>query len=102
MWCCVSLSVLILTSALLVQPRTVHHIHHGVERARTWDDVWLVHLTNKTQPQVMSLKVKDYKQRNILLDLSSFIFEKSNYFVDQIFFDTYSRRCKLFVTGVCF
>ena len=73
MWCCVSLSVLILTSALLVQPRTVHHIHHGVERARTWDDVWLVHLTNKTQPQVRSLQEKDCKQRNILLDLSSYM-----------------------------
>ena len=30
----------------------IHHIHHGVERADHWDDVWLVHLTDDTQPQV--------------------------------------------------
>ena len=29
-----------------------HHLHHGVERASSWHDTWLVHLTQDTQPQV--------------------------------------------------
>ena len=46
----------LLLLALLVLPglarHPVHHLHHGVERADTWDDVWLIHLTPDTQPQV--------------------------------------------------
>ena len=48
----------LLLLALLVLPglarHPVHHLHHGVERADTWDDVWLIHLTPDTQPQVSS------------------------------------------------
>ena len=53
-------SLILLT--LLVLPglsrHPVHHLHHGVERADTWDDVWLIHLTPDTQPQVTRSTVK--------------------------------------------
>ena len=50
--------VTIIHGAIGVSGHTsVHHIHHGVERADHWDDVWLVHLTDDTQPQVSETKI---------------------------------------------
>ena len=38
----------------MLETRNVHHLHHGVENAATWEDVWVVHLSNitYTPPQV--------------------------------------------------
>ena len=32
---------------------TVPHIHHGVERANIWGDVWVVNLRSGIDPQVL-------------------------------------------------
>ena len=44
------LSLLVLV--LVAGGPCTHHLHHGVERASSWHDTWLVHLTQDTQPQV--------------------------------------------------
>ena len=33
----------------------LHHLHHGVERANSWDDVWLVQLQSDIEPNVRTM-----------------------------------------------
>ena len=45
---------LLLTHGVLagVDGQTVPHIHHGVEKADIWGDVWVVNLRSGIDPQV--------------------------------------------------